>query len=234
MARLYRMLNFKRFAIIFNSMLNSSPSQLIAGVITLMIAFTFHEFAHAWVATQFGDDTPRLFGRLTLNPLSHLDLMGSIMLLFTGFGWAKPIPVNPHKIQQHSNSALMLVAVSGPLSNFVLAILAAIPLRLGWVNPSAPLVDFFPSPYSFLIFFVFTNLGLMLFNLIPLPPLDGEEVLSFFLPPQMQQQWEQIRPYGPYILIALLFLGPMLGFSIIDLILRPAVLSIARLLLGGI
>lgn len=214
-------------------MLNSSPPQLIAGVITLLVAFTFHEFAHAWTATQFGDDTPSLFGRLTLNPLSHLDLMGSLLLLFTGFGWAKPVPINPHKIQQHSNSALMLVAVSGPLSNFVLALLAAIPLRFGWVTPSAPRFDFFPTPYTFLLFFLFTNLGLMLFNLIPLPPLDGEEVLAFLLPPNLQRIWEEFRPYGPYLLIALLVLGPMIGFNIIDLILRPAILSIAGLLLGG-
>lgn len=215
-------------------MLNNTPSQIISGVITLIVAFTFHEFAHAWTATQFGDDTPRLFGRLTLNPLSHLDLVGSMMLLFTGFGWAKPVPVNPQKIQQHSNSALMLVAVSGPLSNFFLALIAALPLRLGWVVPTAPALDFLPSLYTFLIFFVFTNLGLMLFNLIPLPPLDGEEVLTFFLPPSMQRQWEQIKPYGPYILMLLLFLGPVLGFNIIDLILRPAIFSLARILLGGI
>ena len=214
--------------------MNSTPSQLISGVITLMVAFTFHEFAHAWTATQFGDDTPRLFGRLTLNPLSHLDLVGSMMLLVTGFGWAKPVPVNPQKIQQHSNSALMLVAISGPLSNFFLALLAALPLRLGWVVPTAPSTNFLPSLYTFLIFFVFTNLGLMLFNLIPLPPLDGEEVLTFFLPPSMQRQWDQIKPYGPYILILLLFLGPVIGFNIIDLILRPAIFSIARILLGGI
>ena len=233
MARLYPMLNFDRFAIIVNPMLGSSPSQLISGVITLMVAFTFHEFAHAWTATQLGDDTPRLFGRLTLNPLSHLDLMGSLMLLFTGFGWAKPVPVNSRRIQQHSNSALMLVAISGPLSNLILAVLAALPLRLGWVVPSAARIDFLPTPYSFLLFFMFTNLGLMLFNLIPVPPLDGEEVLTFLLPPELARKWEAIRPYGPYILIAILFLGPLLGVNIIELFLRPAIFSMGGLLLGG-
>ena len=213
-------------------MLGSSPSQLISGVITLMIAFTFHEFAHAWTATQFGDDTPRLFGRLTLNPLNHLDLMGSLMLLFTGFGWAKPVPINPRRIQQHSNSALMLVAISGPLSNLILAIAAAIPLRFGLVTQSAPAGNFLPSPYTFLVFFVFTNLGLMLFNLIPLPPLDGEEVLTFLLPPELESKWEMIRPYGPYILMLILFLGPTFGVNIIELFLRPLIFSIGRLLLG--
>lgn len=213
-------------------MLGSSPSQLISGVITLLIAFTFHEFAHAWTATQFGDDTPRLFGRLTLNPLSHLDVMGSLMLLFTGFGWAKPVPINPRRIQQHSNSALMLVAISGPLSNLILAIAAAIPLRFGLVTPGAPAVDFLPTPYTFLVFFVFTNLGLMLFNMIPLPPLDGEEVLTFLLPPELENKWEMIRPYGPYILMLILFLGPTFGVNIIELFLRPLIFSMGRLLLG--
>jgi Zn-dependent protease len=214
-------------------MLNNSPVELIAGVITLLVAFTFHEFAHAWTATRFGDDTPRLYGRLTLNPLSHLDMMGSLMLLFTGFGWAKPVPINPQRIQQHSRAALMLVALSGPAANFVLAVLAAIPLRFGWVVSSNPLVDFFPTPYQFLLYFLFTNLGLMLFNLIPVPPLDGDEVLSFFLPPAMQRSWDTIRPYGPYILLALLILGPMIGLSLIDKVLRPAILTLAQILLGG-
>lgn len=213
-------------------MLGSSPSQLISGVITLLIAFTFHEFAHAWTATQFGDDTPRLFGRLTLNPLSHLDVMGSLMLLFTGFGWAKPVPINPRRIQQHSNSALMLVAISGPLSNLILAIAAAIPLRFGLVTPNVSAGNFLPTPYTFLVFFVFTNLGLMLFNLIPLPPLDGEEVLTFLLPPDLENKWETIRPYGPYILMLILFLGPTFGVNIIELFLRPLIFSMGRLLLG--
>lgn len=214
-------------------MLNNSPVELFAGIITLLIAFTFHEFAHAWMATQFGDDTPRLYGRLTLNPLSHLDFLGSMMLLFTGFGWAKPVPINPRRIEQHSRSALMLVALSGPASNFILAFLAAIPLRFGWVVPTAARVDIFPTPYQFLMYFLFTNLGLMLFNLIPLPPLDGEEVLEFFLPPSMQRSWEKIKPYGPYILLALLFLGPMIGISLIDSVLRPAIIGLAGILLGG-
>ena len=214
-------------------MLNSTPAELIAGVITLLIAFTFHEFSHAWTATRFGDDTPRYYGRLTLNPLNHLDLMGSLMLLFTGFGWAKPVPINPARIQQHSRSALMLVALSGPASNFVLAFLASIPLRFGWVTASEPLVAFFPTPFQFLMYFFYINLGLMLFNLIPLPPLDGDEVLSFFLPPAMQRSWDQVRPYGPYILLALLILGPMVGFSLIDLVLRPTINFLAQVLLGG-
>jgi Zn-dependent protease len=214
-------------------MLNQSPSQIVSAIITLLIAFTFHEFFHAWTAVQFGDDTPRRFGRLTLNPLSHLDVVGSLMLLFTGFGWAKPVPINPGRLRQHSRIAPLLVAIAGPLSNFLLAFIASIPLRLGLVRSGAPMVDFFPSPYQFLIFFFFTNLGLMLFNLIPLPPLDGEEILVFFLPPALEETYERIRPYGPYILLILLFVGPLFGFSLIDSVLGPAIMGLGRFLLGG-
>jgi Zn-dependent protease len=216
-------------------MLNNSIPDVISALITLLIAFTFHEFAHAWTATRFGDDTPRLFGRLTLNPASHLDLMGSLMLVLTGFGWAKPVPINSHKIRQHSPSALMLVALSGPLSNFLLAALAAIPLRFGWLSPYAqPLVSFMPTPYYFTQYFLFTNLGLMVFNLLPFPPLDGEEILMYFLPPKWEMEWEtSIRPYGPYMLLFLLFVAPMLGFDLISLILHPLILGMARFLLGG-
>jgi Zn-dependent protease len=214
-------------------MLNSSPQMLISAVITLLVSFTVHEFAHAWMATRFGDDTPRLYGRLTLNPFSHLDLMGSLMLIFVGFGWAKPVPVNPRRLQQHSPSAMMLVSLSGPLSNFMLAFLGALPLRLGLVSPSQALISFLPTPFTFLLFFVYTNLGLMFFNLIPLPPLDGEELLVYLLPPSWASTWETIRPYGPYILLILLFLGPMLGFSLIESVLRPLIEVMGRLLLGG-
>lgn len=214
-------------------MLNNSIPEILSAVITLLIAFTFHEFAHAWTATKFGDDTPRLFGRLTLNPLSHLDMIGSLMLILTGFGWAKPVPVNTNKIRRHSPTALMLVAISGPFSNFLLALLAAIPLRMGWMAYAAPAVSFLPTPYEFLLYFMFTNLGLMVFNLLPFPPLDGEEILIYFLPPGLERKWETIRPYGPYILLFLLVIGPTLGFSLIETILSPLVMGLAKFLLGG-
>ncbi len=214
-------------------MLNNSPSYFISGIITLLISFTFHEFAHAWTATKFGDDTPRLYGRLTLNPIAHLDILGSLMLVFAGFGWAKPVPINPRKLRQHSPAALMFVALSGPLSNFLLAVLAAIPLRFGWTTPAAPMVDLFPTPYQFLLYFLFINLGLMVFNLIPLPPLDGEAILEFLLPPAWEERWDVIKPYGPYILLGLFILGPMIGFNLLDVLISPLVMRMANMLLGG-
>ena len=214
-------------------MLTNSIPEILSAVITLLIAFTFHEFAHAWTATKFGDDTPRLYGRLTLNPLSHLDPIGSLMLILTGFGWAKPVPVNAAKIRRYSPAALMLVAVSGPLSNLLLAVLAAIPLRMGWQVSTVPAVNFLPAPYTFLMYFMFTNLGLMVFNLLPLPPLDGEEILVYLLPPAMERKWAAIRPYGPYILLFLLAVGPALGFNLVDALISPLVMGLAKILLGG-
>lgn len=214
-------------------MLSNSIPEIMSAVITLLIAFTFHEFAHAWTATRFGDDTPRLFGRLTLNPISHLDLIGSLMLIFTGFGWAKPVPINPRKVRQHSPAALMLVAISGPLSNFFLAALAAIPLRFGWLAPTNALVSYLPTPFAFTQYFMYTNLGLMAFNLLPFPPLDGEEVLAYLLPAEWQGKWDAFRPYGPYLLFFLLLVGPRLGFDLVNAILRPIVIGLANFLLGG-
>lgn len=233
MARLYPKLNSGYFPIIVNPMIGTTPAELFTAIITLVIAFTFHEFAHAWTAVQFGDDTPLRFGRLTLNPLKHLDFMGSLMLVFTGFGWAKPVPVNHYKISQHSDYAVMLVAISGPLSNFILAAIAAVPLRFGLVDASASTIGFLPSFSGFLFYFLITNLGLMLFNLIPLPPLDGEEILTYLLPPDLERKYEEIRPYGPYILLALLFLGPLIGLNIIDAVIGPAIFALGRFLLGS-
>ena len=214
-------------------MLNYAPSTFFSAIITLLVAFTVHEFAHAWTATKFGDDTPSLYGRLTLNPVAHLDFLGSLMLIFAGFGWAKPVPINPRKLRQHSPAAEMLVAFSGPISNFLLAALAAIPLRFGLVVPTTAKISIFPTPYQFLIYFVFTNLGLMLFNLIPLRPLDGEKILDYLIPSSWEEGWLTIKQYGPYILMGLFILGPMIGFNLVDILISPLVIRLAKLLLGG-
>jgi Zn-dependent protease len=185
----------------------SLPS-LISRLVTLVIAFTVHECAHAWTATELGDDTPRLNGRLTLNPLAHLDPLGSLLLIISGFGWAKPVPVNPIAVRRRTPAGMMLVSAAGPASNLLLAILAAVPFRAGLVSPygSSALL---PSLGSFLVDFIFINLILFFFNLIPLSPLDGEKVAEYLLPPGGQRFLDQVRPYGPIILMALVFLGPL-------------------------
>lgn len=215
------------------NLLNFSPAVILYALVTLLISLTVHEFAHAWTAVQFGDETPRLAGRLTLNPLKHLDPIGALMLIIVGFGWAKPVPINPYALERRSPAALMLVSLAGPFSNFLLAILAAIPLRLKILTMPFSTNRYFPSLHEFLVYFLITNLALMIFNLIPIPPLDGERILSFLLPGELGRFYEQLRPYGPLILFAVLMVGPMIGFNLMDILLKPAIYTIGRFLLGG-
>jgi len=171
---------------------NLDPATLITRLIVLVVAFTIHEFAHAWVATRYGDNTPRLAGRLTLNPLVHLDPIGSLVLLTAGFGWAKPVPINPYVLTRRSASAVMWVSLAGPASNLLMAGIAAIPFQLGLVAISAAFIpsgSILPTLPQFLFEFVYINLVLFLFNLIPIAPLDGEKILSYFMPPPFQHFW---------------------------------------------
>jgi Zn-dependent protease len=213
-------------------MLGLSFSKLITRIITLIISFSVHEFAHAWTAYRFGDSTAKNQGRLTLNPLVHLDLFGSLLLLVAGFGWAKPVPVNPYTLNQHSKSAYMWVSVAGPLSNLLLAILAAIPIRLGLIQFQVSTSKFLPTPFGFTVEFIVINLALLLFNLIPLSPLDGEKVLDYFLPMEWQEGWQKIKQYGPVLLIILIFVLPMIGVDIISKVLTPALSGLLSLLIG--
>jgi Zn-dependent protease len=212
------------------------PATLISRIIVLLTAFSIHEFAHAWTADQFGDSTPRINGRLTLNPLAHLDPMGSLMLILVGFGWAKPVPVNPYSLRRSSPSALMWVALAGPLSNFLLAALAAIPIRLNLVSLYDVAVgqgaSLLPTLPGFLWDFISINLILMLFNLIPLPPLDGDKIADFFMPNAWRDQMARIRPYGPMILIVLFMVGPYLGINILAWVLGPPYRLLMNLLIG--
>jgi Zn-dependent protease len=219
-------------------MLGLEPSVLITRIFVLLTAFSVHEFAHAWTADHFGDNTPRFNGRLTLNPLAHLDVMGSLLLIVAGFGWAKPVPVNPYVLQRRSPSALMLVSLAGPVSNFLMALVAAIPFRLNLVTANQAMNDAYygtqllPTLPQFLWEFITINLILMLFNLIPLAPLDGEKILDFVLPPNFRNFFESIRPYSPIILLVLLFGLPLIGIDVIGTILRPPLIFLTRLLTG--
>jgi len=208
-------------------MLGLTPTDLIARVITLIVALSVHEFAHAWTADQLGDDTPRLQGRLTLNPLAHLDPIGSLLLIVAGFGWARPVVVNPYQLQRRSPAAMMLVAIAGPFSNLVMAILAAIPFRAGLLS-----LGFAPSFTSNLLAeFIFINLLLMFFNLIPIAPLDGEKVAEYFLPPAGQRVLDRIRPAGPMLLLGLIMLGSVAGLDLIGNLIGKPALSVFRLLI---
>ena len=207
-------------------MLGLTPVELFARLVTLVIAFTVHEFSHAWTADQLGDPTPRAAGRLTLNPLVHLDVLGSILLVVAGFGWAKPVPVNPYALQRRTPAGMMIVAAVGPLSNVGLALLASIPFLLGLVSISSSTVAVFVAD------FIFLNLVLFFFNLIPIFPLDGEKVLTYFLPPSGQTLLAQIRPYGPILLALLIVLSSRSGLNLLDLLVRGPALGISNLLIS--
>lgn len=203
-------------------MFNMEPAALVTILMTLVIAITVHEFAHAKVADFFGDTTPRAQGRVTLNPLRHLDPIGSLMMIVAGFGWGRPVPVNPYALSRRSPAALMWVSLAGPLSNMLLAVLAAVPLRLGIASFARP-AEYIPAPYEFLASFVFVNLFLMVFNLVPLAPLDGDKIAEYFFPPFLSRPLEIIRPYGSLVLILLLFVMPLLGFDFIGEVVAPPV-----------
>ena len=216
-------------------MFNLDPATLIARVIVLVITFTIHEFSHAWSATQLGDETPRQYGRLTLNPLVHLDPMGSLLLLVVGFGWAKPVPINPYALNRRTPAGVMLVSLAGPFSNLLMAILASVPFRLGLVSVIVGLTKtqaILPNPSQIMVQFMLINLLLCLFNLIPLAPLDGEKILDYFLPPRLAKVFEDIRPYGPIILIVVVLVGPMFGLDIISMIIMPPLRALFGLLTG--
>jgi Zn-dependent protease len=219
-------------------LLNFLPSlpQLITYVIILLTAFPVHEFAHAWTANYFGDDTPRANGRLTLNPLAHLDPIGSLLMIVVGFGWAKPVPINPYVLQRRSHAAPMLVSLAGPMSNLLMAILASVPFRLGLVSSSniyQSSSSALPNITWFLYLFVFVNLWLMLFNLIPIFPLDGEKVIDYFLPSSGARVLENIRPYGPMILMVIIFVLPLVGIDVIGKVIQPVFSLLTRLLIGA-
>jgi Zn-dependent protease len=206
-------------------MLGTDLTTLTYLAITMVIALTVHEFAHAWTADQLGDDTPRLNGRLTLNPLAHLDPLGSLMLLLAGFGWAKPVPVNPYALNRRTPAGMMLVAAAGPFSNLVLAILASLPFRAGLLDP-------FGFASGLLRVFIYINLILLFFNLIPVFPLDGEKVAMYLLPPSGQDTLQRLRPYGPMILMGLILVGRFAPIDIFGILIHQPVQAVFNLLLS--
>jgi Zn-dependent protease len=187
---------------------NFSLSVLLAKAVILLVGFPIHELAHAWTAYKLGDPTAQRMGRLTLNPLAHLDPLGSLLLLVSFIGWAKPVPVNVNNLRNPRWGGT-LVSLAGPVSNLIMAALVAVPFRLG-------LFDGAPRPVlEFVWTFVGINVLLFLFNLIPLAPLDGFRVLSGVVGRAGGQITHVLGTYGPLILLGLFMLGyvsPQLNF----------------------
>lgn len=210
-------------------MLGLDAPTLIARILTLVIAFTIHELAHAWTAVELGDDTPRRMGRLTLNPLVHLDPIGSLLLIFAGFGWAKPVLTNPYNFRNGPRLGMAIVAAAGPFSNLIMALIAAIPFRLGLLNTDNRLLFWLAF---FLDQFIFLNLILMLFNLLPIVPLDGSKVLRGFAPREWDSWLNPLEQWGPFILLGLIFLGSFGRFSLIGTIIVPPANFLYHTLIG--
>lgn len=163
----------------------------------ILIGLAVHEFAHACVADRLGDRTARALGRLTLNPLVHIDILGLILLFIAGFGWAKPVPVNPYNFRGNIKQGMLLVSLAGPVSNFLLACLAAVLLAVLGANPVLS---------TLLKTMIYINVVLAVFNLIPIPPLDGSKVLAGLLPGR--QEWMvYLEQYGVLLLLLLMLTG---------------------------
>ncbi|MEA4811020.1 MAG: site-2 protease family protein [Anaerolineaceae bacterium] len=211
--------------------LNLEPAILISRVITLMIAFTIHELSHALTAYWLGDTTAKDAGRITLNPIAHIDPMGALMLMTVGFGWAKATPINPYLLKRRTPAGVFLVSLAGPLSNILLAGIAAIFLNLNPQLIDQPSSGFLPSLGSFLTYFFLINLTLAVFNLFPIAPLDGDKILDFLIPPTWRESFERLRPYGSYLLLIFAFVLPMMGISAFSSLLNQPINTLVRLLL---
>jgi len=180
---------------------------------SILIASAVHEYAHAFAAYKQGDNTARMEGRMTLNPLAHIDPIGALMMVFAKFGWSKPVPINEYNFK-NPVAGTAVTAFAGPLSNLILAVLTAIPLRIMLTtmssNPEfAGMTGGENTPLQFvfalLSTFMLVNISLAIFNLIPIPPLDGHKIVRAFLPENLRYHWENLQKFGPYLLL-LLFL----------------------------
>jgi Zn-dependent protease len=198
----------------------------------ILLALTFHEYAHAYVAHRYGDDTAQKSGRLTLNPLRHLDPLGTIMIFLVQFGWAKPVPVNPYNLRNPKKDMLWISA-AGPLSNMLLALISGLLFRL--FSDSALIADR-DSLTGLLVIMVFLslkiNLALAIFNIIPIAPLDGSKILYGLLPPGFGKMILAIERYGPFILIGLIIFGRATGVSILGGLIWPFVDFFSKLFAG--
>lgn len=178
---------------------------ILFGVPITLIALTVHEFAHGWVSTKLGDPTPRYQGRLTLNPLAHLDVLGTILMIITGFGWAKPVAINPNYYKDRKKG-MALCALAGPLSNFLLAFFG---MLIGYILLFVFARFNLPTEMLSTIIFVFAwrNLCFMVFNLIPLPPLDGFKVAGLFIPNSLYYNILRYEQYVVFAIMALSLIG---------------------------
>jgi len=190
-----------------------APEVLILLIPVLVFALVFHEFSHAWVANQLGDPTAKYAGRLTLNPLAHLDIFGSLMILFVGFGWAKPVPVDSRYLG-NPRIDMMKIAFAGPASNLLLALISGTIIRA---------TGYMGALTTMLVMFTQINIMLAVFNMIPISPLDGSQIFSGFMVRRNPDMVYKLQIYGPQILMGLILFGMFTRISPIWWVMRPFV-----------
>ncbi len=201
-------------------------SQLLIMAPAFIFALTFHEFAHAWSANKLNDPTAKNEGRLTLNPLVHLDPVGTIMLFVVGFGWARPVPVNPRNLQ-NPRQDMMWIALAGPCSNVLLA------FALGWLYyNTAPTSEMMSIFRAMLEFGIYINLVLCFFNLLPIPPLDGSRIITGLLPQEQAYQFSKLEQFGPGLLIGLIVLDRFMNLGLLSSLILSPVFYCRRLILS--
>ena len=195
---------------------------LVLLIPVLLFALVFHEFSHGWVANKLGDPTAKYSGRLTLNPIAHLDMMGSLMILFVGFGWAKPVPVDSRYLA-NPRTDMMKIAFAGPASNLLLAFIAGTFIRFtGNLGPLS----------SMLMMFTQINIMLAVFNMIPIPPLDGSQIFSGLMVRKNPDLVLKLQIYGPQLLFGLILFGMLTRFSPIWWLMSPFVNFFMLLFVG--
>lgn len=207
----------------------NNPFSFFVWTLALLVAITIHEFSHAWASDRLGDPTARLMGRLTLNPLAHLDPLGTLFLLFARFGWGKPVPFDPFNLKNPRRDAA-LISLAGPGSNLMTAIILSFILKI------IPGLPFSLTAYlliqTLLVPLIIMSVSLGIFNLLPISPLDGFKIVAGFLPKNLASQWEELENYG--LLFLLLMLFPMAGGSLLTNIMNPILNFILTLLLPGL
>lgn len=200
-------------------MFNIDITTILLTLPGILIALTIHEFSHAYSAYLLGDTTAKQYGRLTLNPLSHIDIVGFLMLIFFRFGWAKPVPINPNNFSNRK-MGYFIVSIAGPLSNIILAIIFTLIMGIS--------IRLQLNPYIFNMLYsaIFINLVLAVFNLFPIPPLDGSKILLAILPDHMEYKYYQLQKYSYILLFALVY------FRVINRVLFPIVNFIFNVLMS--
>jgi len=203
--------------------MNTYIQQLILLIVPVLFSITVHEVSHGYVAYRLGDPTAKNAGRLTLNPIKHIDIVGLLVLVITRMiGWAKPVPVD-HRYFKNPRKDMMLVSLAGPASNLMLAVAFALAYKVF----GGMLMTAYLYPLSLMLqIMISINVGLAIFNLIPIPPLDGSHIMEGLLPPEMAREYSKIAPYGFMILLILIFT------RVVDFVIFPIIRVIANLLLS--